>query len=123
MIDPSIVRRLAKIDIFTYFKTGAMPSFVEPAIITLIAQFQSAQEVERRNILTRWPPGASPPLGWFARKMAGQAVRMQSEEDVYRGMVALALSSQSSDWRNDLSPMSLLFDADAIPAHPEIACP
>jgi hypothetical protein len=105
---PEAVLRLSKVTIFDYFKNRSMPAFVEPLVDELVSSFASSSPVERRKLLTSVSPELSSVLGWYARKLAGRAVRDRSTFDLKNAMAALALVASRADFRDAMAPLALL---------------
>jgi hypothetical protein len=80
-----------------------MPHFVEPS-------FATSSEAGRRQILDMWKGKDVSVLGWYGRKMAGQAVRNMSKDDVRNGLVATAIAS-FRDFRDELPTIALLYNS------------
>ena len=76
-----------------------MPPFVEPLITDLVEAFAKISDLERAEVLASWKREAEPCIGWYARKLAGRAVRDHSEKDLRNAMVAIAISSCFEDPR------------------------
>jgi hypothetical protein len=93
--------RLKQLKIFDYYKKG-MPEFVEPLITGLVSSFGTYSELEQRKIVAAaLPPEISGNFGWYARKMAGRAVRESSRTDLWNGLVAKLISA-GFDFRDEL---------------------
>jgi hypothetical protein len=75
-----------------------MPDFVEPLVTALVDYLSSSPQPEHRQLLSITPPSISPIFAWYARKLAGRAVRNRSQKDLLRGLVALAISTCSGDF-------------------------
>lgn len=105
------IDRLSALELFDYFKQHAWPEWVEPTIARLVDAFAGAGELERRQVLAHWNPEAAPPLAWYARKMAGVAVRTYARGDVRNGLVAITLAAGAAMNREHLPPLALLYDS------------
>jgi hypothetical protein len=104
--------RLKQLTIFDYYKKG-MPEFVEPLITELVSSFGTYSELEQRKIVTAAVrPEISGKFGWYARKMAGRAVRESSRTDLWNGLVAKLISA-GFDFRDELPVMALLYNSAA----------
>lgn len=111
-LDPlEIVRRLRRVKIFDYFKSRSMPDFVEPLISELVASFSSYSEIQQQEVLSTISPEVSSLFGWYARKLAGRAVRDCSREDLRNGLFALLISAHSGDFRDAMAPLALLYNS------------
>jgi hypothetical protein len=106
-----ILERLNQVKIFNYFKNRAMPEFVEANVSELVEFFPSYTESQREQILSSASPELSSVLGWYARKLAGRAVRERSRKDVLNGLIALAIAAQNWDFRDLMSPLALLHNS------------
>jgi hypothetical protein len=105
------VSRLSGVRIFDYFKKRCMPDFVEPLVTTLVDSLSSSPEREWRQFLSITRGELSPIFGWYARKLAGRAVRDRSRKDLLRGLVALAISASKGEFRDAMAPLSLLYNS------------
>lgn len=111
-LDPlEIVKQLSHFTIFDYFKSRSMPDFVEPLITELVASFSSYPEIQQRQLLSTVTPEMSSLLGWYARKLAGRAVRDCSHEDLRNGLLALLISAHGGDFRDAMAPLALLYNS------------
>jgi hypothetical protein len=99
--------RLNQFKIFDYFKKRGMPEFVEPLVTELVSSFGTYSDLEQRTILSAVTPEISSVLGWYARKMAGRAVRESSRTDLWNGLVA-ALIFAGVDFRDEMPALALL---------------
>jgi hypothetical protein len=88
-----------------------MPEFVEPLLNQLVTSYFGDPEFRRKAPDTIATPELAPLLGWYARKLAGKAVREHSRVDLRRGLIALAISAGSSDSRDILAPLGLLYNS------------
>jgi hypothetical protein len=102
--------QLGAVRAFDYFKARAMPQFVEPLLEDLLDSFCAGSRDQQRHLLQMFLEHRSPCFGWYARKMAGQAVRNASETDLWRGLVANAIGSVW-DYRDALSALALLYNS------------
>jgi hypothetical protein len=107
----SLVCQISGVKIYNYFKKRSMPEFVEPVVTQLVDLFEAAAESERRQWPSAIPREAIHVFGWYARKLAGRAVREQQVMDVRRGLLALAIYASASDWRDAMSPLALLYNS------------
>ena len=105
------IDRLSAIELFDYFKQHTWPEWVEPTITRLVAGFADASVLERRHVLAHWKMAAAPPMGWYARRMAGVAVRRQMLSDARHGLIALTLAAADANNREHLPPLALLYDS------------
>lgn len=96
---------------FDYFKRRSMPDFVEPLVSELVKSFPYYSENQQRQILSGVSAPVSSVLGWYARKLAGRAVREQSREDLCNGLLALGISAHGGDFRDVMAPLSLLYNS------------
>jgi hypothetical protein len=70
------INQLSQVKIFDYFKKRRMPDFVEPVVTQMIKAFLSSDQNKRRELTSIMiPPETCSTLGWYARKLAGRAVR------------------------------------------------
>jgi hypothetical protein len=106
---PTAIDRLSKTSAYDYLKNRSMPEFVEPLLLDIVKSFSSSSESQRRQMLTMMSLRASDVFGWYARKLAGQAVRNQSVNDLSNGLVALAIAAPNGDMRDLFSPLALLY--------------
>lgn len=101
--------QLNKVRIFDYFKNRSMPEFVEPLVTELVSAFDSSPELRRRQLLSMVSLELSSVLGWYARKLAGRAVRENSRTDLRNGLIAMAISVSNGDFREAMAPLALLY--------------
>ncbi len=107
----NIVSQLNKVRTFDYFKKRSMPDFVEPLVTELVTSFVSSDESDRQKLLSIVSLELSDLLGWYARKLAGRAVREGSREDLWNGLIAMAISISKGDFRDAMAPLSLLYNS------------
>lgn len=100
---------LAGISAFDHVRARAMPDFVEPLVVELIDDFEASASEERDEFLAAVSPGAARALAWYARRMAGRAVRESSPQLLWSGLVALAMAAPQFDFRDDLGLLALLY--------------
>ena len=105
------IDRLSTIELSDYFKQQRWPDWVEPTITRVVDAFAESSELERRQVLAYWKPEAAPPFGWYARKMAGVAVRTQAHSDLRNGLIAITLAAAGANNREQLPPLALLYDS------------
>jgi hypothetical protein len=105
------IQQLNQVQIYNYFKKRSMPEFVEPLVTKLIDSFVSNPALHRDQLLDYVSPQLSMLLGWYARKLAGRAVRDHSKGDLWRGLIALAISASKGDFRDVLAPLALLHNS------------
>jgi len=105
------IHDLSQIRIFDYFKNRSMPDFVEPLTIELINSFASLSQPERHEVLDAVSPELASVLGWYARKVAGRAVRERSGADLRNGLIAVALGVSKADFTDMLAPLALLYNS------------
>ena len=105
-----VMNDLGQVRLFDYFKKRSMPEFVEPLIEELIASVSSMSALQRDQLRTVVNDRAAGILGWYARKVAGRAVRNSSPEDIWKAVLALAIAACKSDWRDTLAPVALVYD-------------
>lgn len=108
---PEALRRLSQVKVFDYFKNKSMPEFVEPLITELVSSYASYTEVQQRQLLSAISSELSGVFGWYARKLAGRAVRESSRTDLWNGLVALLISTYSGDLRDAMAPLALLHNS------------
>jgi hypothetical protein len=106
----SIIDDLVRARLFDS-KNRIMPSFVEPAVQQLVTAFGQASADDRSRFLASWHAEANPALAWFARKLAGRAVRARSEEDLVYGLTAIAILAEQSDPRDLVAGMALFYSS------------
>jgi hypothetical protein len=102
------IDQLNQVRIFDYFKKRSMPEFVEPLVTELVSSFDSSPEFRRRQLPFLVSPVLSSVLGWYARKLAGRAVRENSRADLRNGLIAMAISVSKGDFRDAMAPLALL---------------
>jgi hypothetical protein len=107
---PGAVQRPSGITPFEYFKKRAMPEFVEPLVTELVKHFVSCNDLRRKVLLSGGPQELSTTLGWYARKLAGRAVRDNTFEDLWNGLVGLALAA-NVDPRNSIAVLALYYNS------------
>jgi len=107
----SAVHQLCGIKTFDYLKKRAMPEFVEPLVTELVKYFSSSSDLRRQELLSTAPREISPALGWYARKLAGRSVRDHSREDLWNGLVALAIYSAIADPRDAIPALTLYYNS------------
>ena len=105
------IHQLSRVRIFDYFQERSMPEFVEPLVTEVVNSLSSIHESYRRQLLSAVSPELSSVLGWYARKLAGRAVRDHSREDLVHGLVALAISASKGDFRDAMAPLALLYNS------------
>lgn len=105
------VSRLDAVSTFDYFKKKSMPGFVEPLVTELVTSFVSSDADDRNKLLSVVSPALSDLLGWYARKLAGRAVREGSQADLWNGLIAMAISTSRGDFRDAMAPLSLLYNS------------
>jgi hypothetical protein len=88
-----------------------MPDFVEPLVTELVITLVSAPESERPQLLSAITPELFGTLGWYARMLAGRSVRDRSREDLWNGLVAIAIGVVKGDFRDAMSTLSLLYNS------------
>ncbi len=101
------VKQLNTVRIFDYFKKKSMPEFVEPYVTELVDRFTSCSEAERNQLLSLMSR-ESPVFGWYARKLAGRAIRDNSQKDLWNGLMALVIFANKTDFRDLMAPLALL---------------
>jgi hypothetical protein len=97
--------------IFDYFKNRSMPEFAEPLVAGLVKLYSSGSDVLRTQLISAVSREPSPVYGWYARKAAGRAVRHTSQEDIFNGLISLALSAGGGDFRDCVAPLALLHNS------------
>lgn len=108
---PDVLEQLKQVTIFDYFKNRSMPGFVEPLVGELVRSFAISPPDKQRNLLTEISREVSSILGWYARKLAGRAVREGSTEDLRNGLIALSISASKGDLRDVMAPLALLHNS------------
>jgi hypothetical protein len=122
----SMISRLSQVRAHDYFKNRAMPSFVEPLLEELLELVETSPQVLRQQLLASVTIELSSVLGWYARKLAGRAVRDHSIRDLRHGLLAIAVRLAKDDPRESLAPLSLLYnsslllDQDPVALFPQI---
>jgi hypothetical protein len=104
----STIDQLNRVRIFDYFKKRSMPDYVEPLVTELVGSFASSPESLRRQLLAVISPEISSVLGWYARRLAGRAVRDRSRADMWNGLIAMAICASQGDFRDAMAPLALL---------------
>jgi hypothetical protein len=107
----SAIRQLSDVTAYDYFKKRSMPEFVEPLAAELVVWFGSSSELQRQQMLSNVSPRLCPVLGWYARKLAGRAVRDHSQDDLWNGLIAAAISASQEDFRDLMAPLALLHNS------------
>jgi hypothetical protein len=87
-----------------------MPEFVEPLVTGLVSSLGTYSDLEQRKILTALTPDVSWVVGWYARRVAGRAVRESSRTDLWNGLVA-SLISAGVDFRDETPALALLYNS------------
>jgi hypothetical protein len=90
----SVVQQLSTITTFDYLKKGAMPEFVEPLVEQLIEYLASCTDPVRQQLLSTAPHEMFPGVGWYAQKLVRRAVRNNSKENLWHGLLALAFCAK-----------------------------
>ena len=106
----NVVHQLASIRAYDYFKKRAMPNFAEPLVTELVKYLSSCTDVHRQQLLSTAPFELETVLGWYARKLAGRAVREHSREDLLNGLVALAIAARA-DPRDAIGTLALFYNS------------
>ena len=88
-----------------------MPEFVEASVLELVESFTSGAESQKAQILSVVSPQLSSLLGWYARKLAGRAVRDKSRKDLRDGLIALVIAANETDFRDIMAPLALLHNS------------
>jgi hypothetical protein len=89
----------------------ALPSPLDQLVGALIEAFIVATPMERRRVSAQSDETLSRLLLVFAERMASLAVRLNSRDHLFKGLVALAAEGWTTDSREDLLILSLLHDA------------
>jgi hypothetical protein len=105
------VHRLSSVQASDYFNKRAMPQFVEPLVTELVKYFSSCTDLHRQQLLSTTSRELSTVLGWYARKLAGRAVRDHSREDLRNGLVALAIDAGIADPRDATATLAILHNS------------
>lgn len=108
----SVSKRLCSLTTYNYFRSKGMPAFAEPLITEFVESFARWSDVDRQKAITVWRKEngdqASDTLGWYARKMAGRAVREGSQQMFKNGLVAIGIAASAGDLRDNFAVLSLL---------------
>lgn len=107
----SATRQLDEVKIFDYFKKRSMPDFVEPLVAELVTSVTSSPERYRHLLNSSMTSEFSAVLGWYARKLAGRAVRENSREDLWNALAAMAILASRGDFRDAMAPLALLHNS------------
>ena len=106
-----ILARLDTLQGYDYFKRRSMPDDFEPLVTELVTSFGAAPDDRRNELLARVSPEACFVLGWYARKLAGRAVREGSHPDLWNALVATAIRASKEDYRDVMSVMAILYNS------------
>jgi|SRR5215467_2452347 len=105
------VTQLSQVRVYDYFKRRSMPDFVEPLVSGLVSSFATYSDSEKSELVSAISVETSSVFGWYARKLAGRSVRESSREDLWKGLLALAISALGVDTRDSLAPLALLHNS------------
>jgi len=107
----TIIQQLSQVRVYDYFKKKSMPEFVEPLVSELVASFTSYSGAGKDHALSEISPEVRSILGWYARKLAGRAVRESSRADLWNGLLAVAILASGEDFRDSMAPLALLYNS------------
>jgi hypothetical protein len=99
-----------KVDIFDYYKKREMPVFVEPLLERLVAGFPALPEPLREEITSSLGVTTFGLLGWYARRLAGRAVREASKSDLLKAIIAEVIG-RKWDPRDSMSGLALIVNS------------
>lgn len=102
-------------DVFSFLESesaipyiGRIPSFIDEKIDEVIRAILSSSEDQRARMYSQLTERHGSMLLVFAKRMAGQAVRVRDVELIRRGVAAIAIAHPLTDSREALIALSLL---------------
>jgi hypothetical protein len=105
------ILKLSEVRACDYFKRRAMPAFVEPLVTEIVTSLVCSDEARREELLSLVSRSVCPAFGWYARKLAGRAVRERSRSDLWNGVVALGMCARVDDMRDLMAPLALVHNS------------
>lgn len=111
-MNDSIVELFANIrplKIFDFYKTRSLAPQQKTWMKVICDTYATSSEGDRKRIEEQVSQNISFLFLMYAHLMAVDAVREKSEQRIVDGLTSISISHRVNDWRDALSPISLLF--------------